>query len=209
MKKVLLFSSIFILTMFLNVGFSHAENKRVLCKPMLKNSIARSCNNYQEKTPVYKKTENACLSYCSSMNANACEYEKSTHDCYVEFGTDCTIYSDYKGWSASVDSCRAEVSSLGSMLTSNAIDAVGSSTEEAKTPIVGDKYNFTKKIKVGSTGADVKALQRKLNKLGYKTGNFDGVFGHTLKKAVMQYQKDNGLKADGVVGEGVQNLLNQ
>ncbi len=55
--------------------------------------------------------------------------------------------------------------------------------------------------KIGSQGEEVKNIQRVLKGKGYYSGNIDGIFGTATKKAVTQFQKDNGLTADGVVGE--------
>lgn len=51
-------------------------------------------------------------------------------------------------------------------------------------------------LKVGSTGADVKKLQEKLN---IKS---DGSFGPGTEKAVKEWQSSNGLTSDGIVGDG-------
>ncbi|MCY6485811.1 N-acetylmuramoyl-L-alanine amidase [Clostridium aestuarii] len=50
-------------------------------------------------------------------------------------------------------------------------------------------------------GEDVKLLQKKLNQLGFNTGVADGVFGRKTESAVKEYQKDNRLVIDGIVGE--------
>ena len=55
-------------------------------------------------------------------------------------------------------------------------------------------------VSYGSTGASVSALQEKLNANGYSL-TVDGVFGAATEKAVKDYQKKNGLTADGVVGK--------
>ena len=54
--------------------------------------------------------------------------------------------------------------------------------------------------KYGSSGEEVIKIQQKLSELGYYYGNIDGKFGNDTKKAVMQFQKDNDLSPDGVVG---------
>jgi hypothetical protein len=46
----------------------------------------------------------------------------------------------------------------------------------------------------------VKKLERKLRKLGYKV-KVDGSFGLVTERAVKSFQKNKGLKADGVVGK--------
>lgn len=41
-----------------------------------------------------------------------------------------------------------------------------------------------------------------MNALGYSTQTLDGVFGGNTRNALVAYQRDNGLSADGVVGCG-------
>jgi hypothetical protein len=49
-------------------------------------------------------------------------------------------------------------------------------------------------------GNDVKELQNYLNQKGYNSGNADGIFGPKTKGAVIQFQLENGLVGDGIVG---------
>ena len=49
-------------------------------------------------------------------------------------------------------------------------------------------------LRVGSTGDDVKKVQKKL---GVQA---DGIFGSGTEKAVKTWQAEHGLKADGIVG---------
>lgn len=55
-------------------------------------------------------------------------------------------------------------------------------------------------LKQGSTGATVKTMQTKLINWGYLSGSADGIFGAKTKAAVIKFQRNNGLTADGVVG---------
>lgn len=55
-------------------------------------------------------------------------------------------------------------------------------------------------IRQGSSGTEVKTMQKKLKNWGYYNGAVDGIFGAQTKKAVMDFQRKNGLAADGVVG---------
>ena len=48
----------------------------------------------------------------------------------------------------------------------------------------------------------VTALQKELDARGYDVNGIDGIFGKGLKKAVVQFQKDHKLTADGIVGKG-------
>jgi peptidoglycan hydrolase-like protein with peptidoglycan-binding domain len=56
------------------------------------------------------------------------------------------------------------------------------------------------KLRVGSKGAAVTALQERLAELGYWNGKADGSFGGTTQQAVFALQKAAGLSRDGVVG---------
>ena len=53
--------------------------------------------------------------------------------------------------------------------------------------------------KVGSQGDEVRAIQRKLNQLGYGL-TVDGIYGSRTRNAVVAFQKANGLAADGIAG---------
>lgn len=63
-------------------------------------------------------------------------------------------------------------------------------------------------LKVGSKGAKVEDLQRKLQALGYNVGTLDGQFGQTTKDAVVSFQKTYGLTADGQAGTKTQQAVN-
>jgi len=69
--------------------------------PMQSSSAVRGCSNYNELSPVYEPTANACYSRCVAYGANACEWSDSG-GCYVEYGNSCTVESGYSGWSAAV-----------------------------------------------------------------------------------------------------------
>ncbi len=55
--------------------------------------------------------------------------------------------------------------------------------------------------KMGSSSDEVKEIQMVLKSKGYYTGNIDSIFGTRTKKAVIAFQKDNGLTPDGIVGK--------
>ena len=59
---------------------------------------------------------------------------------------------------------------------------------------------FLSVLKNGSTGTDVKDLQIILNMRGYKLDK-DGIFGSTTLKAVKNFQKQNNILIDGIVGK--------
>lgn len=55
-------------------------------------------------------------------------------------------------------------------------------------------------LKYGSRGPSVELLQLALNRAGFGTVSTDGIFGEKTKNAVIAFQAENGLSADGIVG---------
>ncbi|SCG81661.1 g-D-glutamyl-meso-diaminopimelate peptidase [Proteiniborus sp. DW1] len=55
-------------------------------------------------------------------------------------------------------------------------------------------------LRLGSRGPNVKLIQSLLNRIGYNAGTVDGVFGAQTQRAVIAFQRDNGLTPDGIVG---------
>lgn len=54
--------------------------------------------------------------------------------------------------------------------------------------------------KMGSRSEEVRKIQTVLKQKGYYNGNIDGIFGTQTKNAVTSFQRDNGLKVDGIAG---------
>jgi len=64
-------------------------------------------------------------------------------------------------------------------------------------------------LKRGSSGHQVVELQEGLEALGYELGTCDGAFGPATEKAVKAFQAYQGLKVDGLVGNGTIGKLNE
>ena len=62
-------------------------------------------------------------------------------------------------------------------------------------------------LHTGSQGEKVWKLQERLQALGYYTDVVDGQFGPGTRDAVIAFQKNNGLDADGYAGEETQKIL--
>ena len=62
-------------------------------------------------------------------------------------------------------------------------------------------------IASGLTTSQVKTVQTKLKNWGYYTGTVDGIYGTKTKTAVVKFQKNNGLTADGIVGTNTAKAL--
>lgn len=63
-------------------------------------------------------------------------------------------------------------------------------------------------LKLGSSGSNVMEIQSLLKKIGYNSGSIDGKFGEQTKLAVKEFQKNNYLEADGIIGPKTYAKLN-
>lgn len=59
---------------------------------------------------------------------------------------------------------------------------------------------FIRLLRKGSSGSDVRALQRLLQEEGYSL-SADGIFGADTAQTLRHFQEDNGLAADGIAGQ--------
>lgn len=62
--------------------------------------------------------------------------------------------------------------------------------------------------KIGSQGEEVRQIQQKLKNLGYFNDKIDGIYGKQTKNAVIQFQIDHNLTADGIAGTKTLEKLN-
>ena len=94
-----------------------------------------------------------------------------------------------------------------SKVISIAVLAVGISSSF----VSAEGYEFSQKAyKVGMDHQDIKVLQEALKKEGsFTQGATTSYFGSITEKAVISFQKKNGLQADGVVGKGTIDKLNE
>ena len=87
---------------------------------------------------------------------------------------------------------------------------VGTATWDILFDTVSGGTTHTRILKVTSPlmqGDDVKAVQNKLNSLGYNCGTADGYYGNATRTAVISFQSAKGLTADGEVGPATWNAL--
>lgn len=73
----------------------------------------------------------------------------------------------------------------------------------------GEDADFTRSLKRGMTGADVKKMQTLLMQAGYALPLYgaDGDFGKETEEALKHFQADNGLRNDGVYSEASRRAL--
>lgn len=97
---------------------------------------------------------------------------------------------------ARIEALRKGASSSGSSSSSSSSSASNSSGSSASSS------GSSSLLQYGVKGSEaVRKLQQNLKALGYyKTGSITGNYGSLTKEAVMQFQRDNGLTADGIAG---------
>lgn len=64
-----------------------------------------------------------------------------------------------------------------------------------------------KTLQVGDKGANVRAMQEKLQEYGYYTGEIDGAYGNQSRMAVERFQYMHGLTVDGIAGRRTLTVL--
>jgi len=69
------------------------------------------------------------------------------------------------------------------------------------------KGAFTRMLKKGMKGEDVRTMQLYLNALGYNCGTADGIFGNKTVEAVKAFQSAEGLTVDGIAGQQTLDIL--
>ena len=74
------------------------------------------------------------------------------------------------------------------------------SARYASNPVATADPGASRTLTLGMTGNDVYALQERLIELRYLDGVADGVFGQETQTALVAFQRNNGLTADGNAG---------
>lgn len=95
----------------------------------------------------------------------------------------------------------------GALTLTAAIAATKTTTQTVSAPTGTEAVLEVAVLRQGARGGEVKEVQRRLKLWGYYNGSVDGVFGAGTRKAVIAFQKKNGLAADGVVGQSTYKAL--
>ena len=79
-------------------------------------------------------------------------------------------------------------------------DAPASAPEATATPALPGSQLGARILRQGSRGADVLELQQLLLQYGCNPNGLDGIFGPGTRSAVIRFQAQSGIAADGIVG---------
>ena len=133
---------------------------------------------------------------------NALGYDTNGADGKFGKGTERAVKAYQQANGLTADG-KAGVKTLAQLYSGSSVS--GSTSGTASSEIYTAKNPNT--LQSGDSGSKVTQLQNALKLLGFNTGGVDGQFGSGTKKAVMQFQRVNGLTVDGLAGTQTQKLL--
>lgn len=86
-------------------------------------------------------------------------------------------------------------------LHENGVCPYSSSAGNSTRPktVTSSSSSVTKKVSKYYQSSVVKKVQKKLNKLGYKCGKADGIYGTKTKNAIKDFQSDEGMTVNGEI----------
>ena len=90
--------------------------------------------------------------------------------------------------------------SSGRWVNATWISKTGGTIEGDRTGEVGGTGAVGGNLKRGSKGSSVSTLQNRLRALGYYNGPVDGDFGPQTERAVRNFQANQSIRIDGIVG---------
>ena len=104
----------------------------------------------------------------------------------------------------------AGVGCLGFHFNHNTIPALASQKDSGQSLLVAQvepNQTTSDVLQIGSEGEAVKTLQKRLQALGYFQGEVNSIYGEDTKQALLQFQKSQGLAADGIATPSLQARL--
>ena len=122
--------------------------------------------------------------------------------CFVEASEDVALYK--KLGHELIGKTIAEAIANKNISISNVKPTVNNSDNWIKRlqeECIKQGFNSYPTLKKGARGNITKLVQEKLVSLGYNTNGVDGIFGSGTEKAIISFQKNNGLVGDGIVGK--------
>lgn len=94
-----------------------------------------------------------------------------------------------------------------SVFAENTAETTQAAEQTAKPKMSAAELQAQGILSVGAKGDEVTRVQQRLKDLGYLDGKVDGQYGGGTKRAVIAFQRANGLTTDGVAGQETQDRL--
>lgn len=94
-----------------------------------------------------------------------------------------------------------------SVFAENPAETTQAAEQTAKPKMSAAELQAQGILSVGAKGDEVTRVQQRLKDLGYLDGKVDGQYGGGTKRAVIAFQRANGLTTDGVAGQETQDRL--
>jgi hypothetical protein len=111
-------------------------------------------------------------------------------------------------WDRIITTDKDETYPTGQPITANSNLQTSGVTNSTNENSINNSYTFTRNLKRGSKGKEVKQLQQVLTKKGYFSDQVDGHYGLDTVLAVMDYQEAQGFNRVGVIGPKTRTALN-
>lgn len=182
-----------------SIGLCVEEKDRSWCSSSRENdnraiTIEVACDSYHPYQVTDKALEtliNLCTDICKRNNIKQLKWSTNKSDRVNHInGCNMTVHRDYKN-----KACPGEyLYERHGYIADEVNKKLGIKTETA--PV----RNYLMK---GDKGYTVKVMQSNLIYIGYSCGKYgaDGDFGESTRQALIKFQKDNSLTADGLYGE--------
>ena len=105
--------------------------------------------------------------------------------------------SDLKGEVKSISDQVEELTAAAGGKVASSLDASDAADSLTSAPATSNDYASIIRVPVSA-----QRIQTALKNAGYYTGGIDGKLGSGSQKAIRAFQEANGLKGDGIVGQG-------
>lgn len=138
--------------------------------------------------------QKALLSLGYDPNGTDGKFGRGTENAIIAYQNAKGLEADGKAGNLTQTAIYADLAAQGG---SSSGSSGGSSSDDANYPTASSSST----LQYGDSGSRVTELQTWLNQLGYDTNGIDGKFGAGTRRAVIAFQKANGLTADGLAGK--------
>ena len=169
--------------------------------------------NYKVSAKTQKNTAFLCARLCELVGIKASQVDKyvvrhydvvkTNKKCPAQYVNNPSEWKQFKTWVKNI----LKYGDIKKPTTSTITTTTTVSTSTTKSPTIAKPT-----LRVGSTGTQVKYLQKDLNYLGVKGADgkkltVDGDFGNNTKVALLAFQKKYGLVQDAIYGNDSYSIM--